>query len=375
MTQERPVRIFVSAGEPSGDLHGAGVVAALRERWPDAVIDAFGGPAMAAAGADVLVRMEDYSAMGLVEVVHSIPAHLRLLRTLGRRFREQHYDLVLPIDYPGFHLRLVKAAHQAGARVLYYIPPALWGWRPGRARYLRGVVDRLAVILPFEPAALAPLGLAAEFVGNPLVDHMSLAPGRDDARARLGIPAGDRVLAIFPGSRGLEVRNLWPAFRAVALGMLAEGRCDRVVVAATGAEGYPEPGPIEFRRDDPVAVLQAADAVLAKSGTTTLQAALTDTPMVVAYRIHPWTFWLARRLARVRWVSLVNLVAGTEVVPEFLQKAMTVERLSDALRPLLDPASAATRTQRNGLALVRERLGPPGAARRVAAMAAELVGR
>lgn len=370
-----PVRIFVSAGEPSGDLHGAGVVAALRRRYPDATIDAFGGPAMAAAGATVLFPMEEYSAMGFIEVIESLPAHLRLLRTLRHRFRQDPYDLVLLIDYPGFHLRLAASARQSGARVLYYIPPQLWAWRPGRARRLRGVVDRLAVILPFEEEAFHELGLTAEFVGHPLVDH---APGpghRAEARKALDLPADARVLAIFPGSRKLEVRNHWPRFREAALLMVKEGRCDRVILAATPAGDYPDPGPVTIHRNNPMMVLSAADAVLAKSGTTTLQAALADTPMVVAYRTHPWTYQIARRLLRVQWISLVNLIARKEVVPELAQHAVTVVRLAEELRPLLDPAHPRTRAQREGLELVRTRLGPPGAAGRVADISAELIGR
>ena len=370
-----PVRIFVSAGEPSGDLHGAGVVAALRRRYPDAEIDAFGGPAMAQAGATVLFPMEEYSAMGFVEVIESLPAHLRLLRTLRTRFREHPYHLVLLIDYPGFHLRLAASARESGARVLYYIPPQLWAWRPGRARRLRGVVDRLAVILPFEEEAFRQLDLRAEFVGHPLVDH---APGpghRAEARRALGIPTEARVLAIFPGSRKLEVRNHWPRFRAAAFQLLEEGRCSRVLLAATSAGDYPDPGPVTPHRDDPLTVLSAADAVLAKSGTTTLQAALTDTPMVVAYRTHPWTYQIARRLLRVQWISLVNLIAGQEVVPELAQHEVTGSRLAEELRPLLDPGHPRTRAQREGLELVRRRLGPPGAAGRVADIAAQLIGK
>ena len=374
MTQY-PVRIFVSAGEPSGDLHGAGVVEALRRRYPDALIEGFGGPAMKAAGATVLFPMEEYSAMGFVEVIESVPAHLRLLRQLDRRFRQERYDLVLLIDYPGFHLRLAASAHASGARVLYYIPPQLWAWRPGRARRLRGVVDRLAVILPFEKQAFGELGLSAEFVGHPLVDN---APGpghRDEARRVLGLPLKARVLAIFPGSRKLEVSNHWPRFRDVARQMVDEGRCDQVITAAAPVGEYPDPGLVRIYRGDPMTVLSAADAVLAKSGTTTLQTALADTPMIVAYRTHPWTYWIARRLMRVRWISLVNLIADREVVPELEQNAVTVPRMAEELRPLLDPDDPRTQAQRAGLALVRERMGSPGAAGRVAAIASELIGR
>ena len=368
------VRIFVSAGEPSGDLHGAGVVEALRRRYPDAEIDAFGGPAMAAAGATVLFPMEEYSAMGFVEVIESLPKHLRLLRTLRDRFQKCRYQLVLLIDYPGFHLRLAASARQSGARVLYYIPPQLWAWRPGRARRIRGVVDRLAVILPFEEEAFRQLGLAAEFVGHPLVDHAPPPGHRAAAREALGIAADARVLAIFPGSRKLEVRNHWPRFRETALQMLEEGHCTRIILAATSVGDYPDPGPVTIHRDDPMTALSAADAVLAKSGTTTLQAALTDTPMVVAYRTHPWTYQIARRLLRVRWISLVNLIAGEEVVPELAQHAVVVSRLSEEIRPLLDPNHPKTKAQREGLELVRRRLGPPGAAGRVADIAGQLIG-
>jgi lipid-A-disaccharide synthase len=319
--------------------------------------------------------MEEYSAMGFVEVIESLPAHLRLLRALRQRFEQQPYDLVLLIDYPGFHLRLARSARASGARVLYYIPPQLWAWRPGRARRLRGVVDRLAVILPFEEEEFRKLDLTAEFVGHPLVDHVPGPGHRENSRRALGLPVDARVLAIFPGSRKLEVRNHWPRFRDAALRLLQEGRCQHVLLAATPAGEYPDPGPVIIHRDDPLTVLSAADAVLAKSGTTTLQAALTDTPMVVAYRTHPWTYQIARRLLRVRWISLVNLIAGREVVPELAQHAVTVGALSDELRPLLDPADARTGAQHEGLRQVRERLGPPGAAGRVADMVAQLIGR
>ncbi len=373
MTQVRSApRIFISAGEPSGDLHGAAVVRALRARFPTAHIEAFGGPRMAAAGAHVTYPMERFAAFGLVEIVEKIPAHVRLLRILQRAFQARAYDLVIPVDYPGFHLRVAEAARRAGIPVLYYIAPQLWAWRPERAHRFAQACDRLAVILPFEEAFFGTLGLKAEYVGHPLLDRPP-GPSRSQAREVLGLKPEARVLGLFPGSRSGEVRRLWPVFREAAQRLLKEGACDAVVAAGIEHGRYPDPGPIQVWEGDPTPVFEAADAAIAKSGTTTLEAALADTPMVVAYRTHPITWLASRWLLTVRWVSLVNLVAEREVVPEILQRAATADALAQAVRPLLDPSSAATRQQRAGLAEVRARLGQPGAAARVAALAADLL--
>ena len=366
-------RIFVSAGEPSGDLHGAGVVRALRERYPDASIEALGGAGMAQAGATVRYPMEGLAAFGLVEVVSKLGAHWRLLRALRQDFRAGRYDLVILIDYPGFHLRVAEAARQAGTKVLYYIAPQLWAWRPERARRLAAAVDRLAVVLPFEQPFFGRLGLRSEYVGHPLVDR-SPSPTRAAARESLGIAEGSRVLGLFPGSRSQEIRRLWVPFRDAAAQLLRESRCDRVLVAGTEWGEYPDPGPAEVVRADPSRLLAAADAALVKSGTTTLEAALAGTPMVVAYKVHPLTYRMFQRLRTVKWVSLVNLVAEREVVPELLQHEAEAAALADALRPLLDPRDPRTVAQQEGFSIVRRRLGEPGATTRVVALAGELLG-
>jgi lipid-A-disaccharide synthase len=364
--------VLLSAGEPSGDLHGASLVSALLSRRPDLRLEAFGGPRMAAAGAEVRFPLERYSVMGFAEILGKLPAHFRLLRRLRGELRAGRYALVILIDYPGFNTRLAREAHRAGVRVLYYIAPKYWASGEARARSLQ-VVDRLAVILPFEPAFFARFGVAAEFVGHPLLDQ-PVPPARADARRVLRIPPGDRVLALFPGSRRQEVVRLWPAFRDAAQRLLAEGRCQRVVVAGVGGLAYPGAEGFLLRRDDPATIIAAADVALVKSGTATLEAALAGVPMVVAYRVHPVTGWLARRIIRVPWISLVNLIAGEGLVPELTQEQVTPERLTASLAPLLEAGSSKAARQREGFSVLRSRLGGPGASGRVAELALELLG-
>ena len=367
----RPPRIYISAGEPSGDAHGAAVASALRRRM-DVEIEALGGPALEAAGATLLDRMDQYSVMGFVEALWKVPAHLRLLGRVSAAFRAGRYDLAILVDYPGYHLRAAAAMAKAGVPVLYYIAPQMWAWAPWRVRRLASV-RRLAVILPFEEAFFREHQVPATFVGHPLRDRAPL-PTRLEARRILGLDPARPVLGLFPGSRTQEVKRLWPVFRDAAAAIVAGRPEVQVVVAGTPRGTYPSAGAMRVHDGDPLAVFAAADAGLCKSGTTTLEAALADLPMVIAYRSHPVSFAIGIRMLRVPYVGLVNLIAGREVAPEFLQDAATAPTLAAAVLPLLDPEGEAARRQRAGLAQVRERLGPPGAADRVASIALELLG-
>ena len=365
-------RILVLAGEPSGDLHGARVVASLRDRFPSAQLDAVGGRHLRGSGATMRGSSDVLSAMGLVEILHTLPAHLRLRSALRRLFRARAYDLVIVIDYPGFHFMVSEDARRAGIPVLWYIAPQVWAWRPHRALRLARCVNRLAVILPFEAEFFGRAGIDAQYVGHPLLDRTD-APTRDDARRALDIPGGARVLALFPGSRRAEIARLWPAYRDAARRLLEEGACTHVIIAATAWGEYAGADGFSIVRDNPATVLAAADVVFAKSGTTTLEAAIADVPMVVSYRVHPLTFKLLRKRVTSRWMSLVNLIGDRDIVPELLQDELTVDRLAAHGRELFDIESDARIAQLAGLAEVRARLGAPGASQRVAAIAGDLL--
>jgi lipid-A-disaccharide synthase len=229
----------------------------------------------------------------------------------------------------------------------------------------------VAAILPFETEWFVSRGVDCRFVGHPLLDRNW--PDRHAAREALKLPPDGPVLGIFPGSRETEIERHWPLFREVAHRMLAEGRCTSAIVAGTPGGYYPDAGAIRISRTSSDLVLAGATAALIKSGTTTLEAALTGTPMVVVYRTTWSTYAIARRLMTVNRISLVNLVAAEAVVPEFWHAPVTARPVLAALRPLLDDASSEHRAQLHGFARVRDRLGTAGAAERVARLASELV--
>lgn len=347
------------------------MVAALRTACPELELEGQGGPRMAAAGLLVHTDIATLSALGFLEVVQSVPRHIRLMRRIVSEARAGRYSLAVLIDYPEFHLRLGRALRAERVPVLQYVAPQLWAWRPGRIRRLREAVDRLAGVLPFEAEWFGSRGMPCTFVGHPLLDYQRPSPA--ESRAALRLPPEARVLGIFPGSREGEIQRNWPLFRDVARRMLAEGQCQHVIVAGTAGGYYPDSAPFLVQRDRPDLILAASTAALVKSGTTTLEAACAGTPMVVAYRTGRTSYEIARRLMTTRWIGLVNLVLDEGLVPEFWHQPVSAAPVAEALRPLLDTGSDAHQAQRSGLVRARERLGTPGAARRVAEMALDLL--
>ena len=369
--------ILLSAGEASGDLHGAGLARALLRRWPDARLYGLGGPRMQAAGVELLAHTDELAVMGFAEVLAHLPFFMRLMRRVQASLDARRPDLVIPIDYPGFNLRLARRARARGIPVLYYIAPQVWAWHRSRMHQLARSADRLAVILPFEEELFRNAGAAARFVGHPLLDLPQPQSGREEYLERLGLAPDRPVLALFPGSRAQELGRHLQLFEGAAAHVLAARPEVQPVIAAGGSVAVAAYRGASFPLvSDSWELLHHADAALVKSGTSTLQAALTGTPLVVAYRMHPLSYALARRLVRVPHIALVNLVAGERIALELIQDAATPEVLANALLPLL-PGGAGRDRALAALARVRARLVPDTdggpAAERVAALAAELV--
>lgn len=371
--------ILLSAGEPSGDLHGAAVARELRRRWPSARMFGLGGPRMAEEGVELLADLRDLAVMGFVEVAGRLPYFLKLFRRLRAEMAARGADLVLPIDYPGFNLKLAGAARASGIPVLYYIAPQVWAWHRSRIRRLAEETDRLAVVLPFEEAIFREAGAHVRFVGHPLLDAAPAEPRREEFCAAHGLDPERPLLALFPGSRAQEVARHLEIFVEAAELVRRRHPDVQPVIATSGAVGDRAYDGAPFPRTERSrALLMHAAAALVKSGTTTLEAALAGTPMVIAYRTSGLTYALARRLVRVDHIGLVNLVAGERLVPEFVQDAATPDALAAALDPLLDPGSPQRDSVVAGLERVRAALAPtdgrpPGAAARVVELAEELL--
>jgi lipid-A-disaccharide synthase len=361
--------LFV-AGEPSGDLHGAGVAAELKRRAPQLPLAGIGGARMEAAGVTLLEHTDRLAVMGFLEVLAHIPMHWRLLSELKARLKSGRVGLVVLIDYPGFNMKVALAAKAAGVPVLYYITPQVWAWGAKRKHELSQTITRAAVILPFEEADLRAAGIDATFVGHPLLDRASAIPSRAEARTELGLDQSAPVLALFPGSRRSEIERHLEIFVATARELERRTPGLRVIVSvAPGITLPPEQCPYQQVHASSFAVWRAADAALSKSGTSTLEAAVAGCPLVVAYRTSAITFAIARRVVTIPRIGLVNVVAGREVAPEFVQGAARPQAMADAIAPLLDHASPRRAAMLEGLAEVRAKLGTPGAAGRVATIA------
>ena len=368
-------QILVVAGEASGDQHAAAVVRELRRRSPEARFFGMGGPRLAAEGVDLLYRADEISVMGLTEVLPKLRRILRVMEGLERACARRRPDCALLVDVPDFNLRLARALKRLGVKVAYYVSPKFWAWRPGRVHQVGARVDRMLCILPFEVPFYRRAGVPAEYVGNPVVEQVPVAEPVEAMRRRLGlrIAPGAAAVALLPGSRMSEIRRIAPALAEAGAALRARRPGLELLVPV--ATSIPEevaraafaavPGGVTLVAGRAPEVVGASDAAVVASGTAVLEAGLMERPLVVVYRVAPLTGLLGRMLLRVKHVSLVNLLAGREVVPELLQGDFTAARVVAEVERLLGSAADRERMLA-GLREVRASLGGPGAAARAA---------
>ena len=348
-----PVRIALVAGETSGDLLGAGLIAQLRLRFPDAEFAGIGGDAMRAAGFDAWHDASELAVMGLSEVLRHLPRLLSLRSRLRKRLLAWNPDVFIGIDAPDFNLGLERKLKQAGIRTVHYVSPSVWAWRENRAAKIGRSADRVLCLFPMEPAIYARYGIDARFVGHPLADAMPLNPDRRRARMELGLDDDAPVLAVLPGSRLGEIERLGAIFLDAAARVAAATPGLQVVVpAATPAcrdalAALLPASPLaaaNVRLLDGNAreAMVASDVVLVASGTATLEVMLAKRPMVVGYRIAPSTYRIVRALGllKVDRYALPNVLAGETIAPELMQDDCTPDRLATAVLAWFGDAAA-----------------------------------
>lgn len=368
--------MLILAGEPSGDQHAAAFLAAMRRRCPSLDLLGTGGERMAALGVELLADIGELAVMGLIELVPHLRALRRVERRIVRILHEDPPDLVVLVDYPGFNLRVARHARERGVPVLFYIAPKVWASRPGRVRVLAEAVDAVAVILPFEERFLTARGVAARYVGHPLLDRVDDVPAEETFRRAWGLPPDRPLLAVLPGSRAQEIACHLEPFRRICERIRSQRPDVIPIFARAGSIGADRLQGLDYPVvTDTRALLRHAAAGLIKSGTSTLEAALEATPGVIAYRMRPLTMMVAKSVMRADHIGLPNLIADARIVPEFLQGEVEPDIVAPALLELLDPRGVRRSEQLEALACVRERMGGPGAAARVADLAVELLAR
>ena len=350
-----PLRIAMVAAEPSGDQLGAPLMRALRRRLERVTFEGVGGEAMAAEGLVSRIPMERLGVMGLVEVVAHLPGLLRERRRLYSHWLVNPPDVFIGVDAPDFNLGLAARLRRSGVPTVQYVAPTVWAWRQSRVANLRKSVDLVLSIFPFEQTYLQDRGVEVEYVGHPLADHLPLEIDRARARDALALPGDVPVVAVLPGSRRSEMKALaepfvetarWCHQRNPAIRFVTPLVGDTVAAIFTAIRRRVAPElPLQTVQGRSHEVLAAADVVLTASGTATLEALLCKRPMVVGYRVHWLTYFLARhlRLVKTPWVAMANILAGEELAPEFLQNRCNAAHLGPALLGLLYDQARAER--------------------------------
>jgi lipid-A-disaccharide synthase len=374
-----PYKIMMVSGEASGDLHGASVAKELKDLQPDIRIYGVGGQAMTAAGVDILYDIKELGVVGFVEVVKKYPHLLGVFNKLVEVLKTDRPDVLVLIDYPGFNMRLARAAKDLGIKVVYYINPSAWAWARGRAKKIAETVERVAAIFPFEAEVYTEAGANVTFVGHPLLDIVKPSMERAAAYIYFQADSNRPIITLMPGSRKQEIENLLPdMLKAVEilkqahptiqcyLPLASTIACDTIEAMLKQYNVN-----VQITQGHTYDLMGISTFIIAASGTATLEAALMGAPTIIVYRLAPLTWILGKLLVKIPYVGLPNIVAGKRIVPELLQSDVEANNIANIAQKWLDHPENLDMIQED-LRMMKTKLGEPGAVRRVAEVVLEV---
>lgn len=367
------MKIMISAGEASGDMHAASVVKEIKKICPKADVFGMGGAQMKVAGVRIIYDIENLGIIGIVEVIKHIPFFLHLRSFLKETMEKEKPDVLVCVDYPGFNMKLAEMARKLSIPVVYYIAPTIWAWQKGRAKKIVRDVKKVISIFPFEAAAYGKAGADVAYVGNPLIDTVKTTLSFEEALSYFGAHDSAKRILLMPGSRKNEVEGLLPVMLAAAQKIAGKADCEFFLPRASTIprevlrdilQKYPDIS-VKITEDNVYDLMQICHACVASSGTATLETALMKLPTVLVYRLAPVTWFLAKHLVQVRYAGLPNLLLGKEVTPELLQDDVTAENIAAVMTPWVTDNDAWEK-KRKELEEVRRVLDAGGAVRNAA---------
>lgn len=374
---QRKFKIMIVAGEASGDLHGAYLIKAMKEKQKAPLFFyGIGGDKMAKEGMQLVANAADMAVMGLTEVISRLWFIRKIMNELKKSLKNERPDLVILIDYPGFNLALAREARKRGIAVFYYISPKVWAWRSGRINTIKKVVNHIALIFPFEEELYRKAGVKGTFVGHPLLDEIEIKETQEEIKKEMNLWEAEQVVALLPGSRRSEIQKLLPEMiRAAAmLRVHFPGMHFVLPVAHTLSEGEIQDSvassavPIQVMAGKTYEIISVSDAVIVASGTATLETALFAKPMVIVYKTSPLTYFLGKHVVKTKHIGLPNIIAQKTIVPELIQKDFSGERIAHEITQILTDQTLKDKMIQD-LTAIKKSLGKPGASKRTAALA------
>jgi len=378
--QNKNKTIMIIAGEASGDMHGASLVHEMLKIDSSLKFYGIGGNKLQEVGVNLLAHSSEMAVMGLTEVIPKLGTILRIMNRMKKSMDEFNPDLVILIDYPDFNLRIAKAAYKRGIKVFYYISPQVWAWRKGRINQIKKLVNKMAVILPFEVETYRQKGFPVNYVGHPLLDLVKTEYSPQEARTKFGLKEGKTTVALLPGSRFSEVNNLLPEMLKAGeilaqhiqdiqfLLPLADTIEEKIITDIISRYALK----VNIIRGYTYDAISCSDLAIVASGTATLETALLGVPMVIIYKISSLTYFILKFIVNVKNIGLANIIAGKTIVPELIQEDASGNRIAAEALDILADAEKKMEMIKE-LAAVRSKLGNPGAARKTAQLAYDML--